>query len=157
MDKYLFTMYFTAAVKLATVAHLEQKDIGGHPYLLHPLTVSELCKSDKAKIVAVLHDVVEDSEFTVEDIRKHIPDEEILTAIDLLTKKKKDKHGEGYRQYLGRIKRHPVAREVKIADLMHNSNLSRIPSPTEKDIKRRKKYLNSLAYLMGETPEYIDQ
>lgn len=141
--------YYIAAFEIATRAHLHQKDIGGKPYIFHPITVSKQCQSSKAKIVALLHDVLEDSDITIEEIEREIPDKEILHAITLLTKKSQDKKGAGYVEYLRRIKADAIAREVKVADLVHNMDLSRLPRITERDTKRQDKYRQSLEFLSG--------
>lgn len=156
MTKKEFVQIYNKAIRIAIIAHYGQRDISGEPYILHPLIVSEKCISDEGKIVALLHDVVEDSLITIEDIRKKIPREDILTAIFLLTKVEGDKKGEGYKKYLERIKANELAREVKIADLKHNMDLSRINRPlTEWDKKRQTKYIKSFDYLTGKTKEYI--
>lgn len=154
MEKEKFIQYYTDAFAIATKAHLSQKDIGGKPYILHPIEVARHCISDKAKIVAILHDVIEDSDIQIEDIRKIIPDEEILSAIVLLTKTVNDRKGVGYVEYLKRIKANEIACEVKIADLMHNMDLSRIPQLSDWDRRRQIKYRNSLDFLLGKTDEY---
>lgn len=150
----VFEDYFAKAHSIAEKAHAGQKDIAGEDYIKHPIKVSSECDSCKGKIVALLHDVVEDSDITIDDIRAEIPDEEILTAIVLLTKTKKDRYGDGYVEYLTRIKNNDLAREVKIADLQHNMILSRLPVITDRDLKRQKKYQASLDFLKGVSTEY---
>lgn len=148
MNKLEFNLYYETALKIAIFAHCGQKDIGNEPYILHPLLVSENCRTDKGKITALLHDVVEDSDLTIEDIKKRIPDEEILTALNLLTKKETDRNGQGYQCYLCRIKNNSIACEVKMADLRHNMDLSRISRPlTNWDFRRQEKYQKSLDFL----------
>ena len=148
MNKLQFALYYEIALKIAIFAHCGQKDIGNEPYILHPLLVSENCHTDKGKITALLHDVVEDSDLTIEDIKKRIPDEEILIALKLLTKSNEDRSGQGYQCYLCRIRNNPIACEVKMADLRHNMDLSRISRPlTNWDFRRQEKYRKSLEYL----------
>lgn len=131
------------AIILATRIHTNQKDKGGEHYIFHPLRVMLSVDSLDAKIVAVLHDVIEDSTFgTLDDLSSHFgPD--IVDALDHLTRRK----GEKYERFIMRCAGHPLALVVKIADLKDNMNLSRIPNPTEKDIERTKKYQAALQYL----------
>ena len=132
------------AIALATRAHEGQTDQAGADYIAHPLRVMENCVSDDAKIVAVLHDVVEDSDTTLEDLREMFAPQ-IVDAIALLTKSGDIE----YSMYIENIKANALAREVKIADLRDNMNLTRIENPTEKDFKRLEKYRGALAVLEG--------
>ena len=124
------------AKEIAEKAHAGQRDKGGNPYILHPIRVMERCETELEKITAVLHDVVEDSEFTLEDLRKEGFPEEILEALDCLTHPR----GEKYMDYIERVCQNPLAVRVKYADLQDNMDLSRIPNPTEKDHARLEKY-----------------
>ncbi|MBQ7102918.1 MAG: HD domain-containing protein [Anaerotignum sp.] len=124
------------AMKLAEKAHRGQVDKGGHPYILHPKRVMEICETEEEKITALLHDVMEDTAYTQEDLRKEGFSEEILTALICLT----HREGEGYMEYIERICQNPLAVRVKYADLRDNMDLSRIPHPTEKDAARLEKY-----------------
>lgn len=108
--------FLDKAILLATKYHMGQRDKTGHNYILHPLRVMEKVESIQAKIVAVLHDVVEDTEMTLEDLQSAGFDEELLTAISLLTRNKEDE----YFAYVERISSNPLAKEVKIADLQDN-------------------------------------
>ena len=119
------------AYAIALVAHKGQVDKAGVDYINHPLAVSAKCNTEKEKIVALLHDVVEDTNVTLEDLSKFF-DSEIIEAIDLLTHKDE----EDYLVYLSKIKSNSLARTVKIADLENNMDLTRIPNPTEKDYQR---------------------
>ena len=103
----------------------------GVDYINHPLTVASKCSSEKEKIVALLHDVIEDTQVTIEDLRLFF-DEEIVEAINLLTHREED----DYMTYLAKIKNNKLAKIVKIADLENNMDLSRLPNPTEKDYQR---------------------
>lgn len=123
-------------------AHKGQIDKGGAEYYLHPFHVAEKCKSIDAKIVALLHDVVEDTDITLADLSKFF-EPVIIEAVDAITKQ----NGISYDAYLSRVKKNPLAREVKIQDLMHNSDLSRLNEVTEEDLKRVEKYKKSIAYL----------
>ena len=121
------------AIILATENHKGQLDKGGHPYILHPLRVMVNVKSLKAKIVAILHDIIEDTDITKED----------LLTIELLSKSKK----EDYIHYIRRIKGNPLAKEVKMADLQDNMDLTRLNKITEKDLNRVEKYKKAYSIL----------
>lgn len=133
---------FEFAYEIARRAHAVQKDKAGKPYIEHPVTVASLVHSDKAKIAAILHDVAEDSNITVESLRTLFGDE-IGDALDSLTHRK----GENYEDYVKRVSTNEIAREVKIADLTHNSDLGRLPFVTEKDVARVEKYKKALRFL----------
>lgn len=124
------------ARKIAEKAHAGQRDKGGNPYILHPIRVMERCETELEKITAVLHDVLEDSEYTLEDLRKEGFADEILEALICLT----HLEGEGYMEYIERVCKNPLATRVKYADLQDNMDLSRILHPTEKDYARLEKY-----------------
>lgn len=135
------------AIKVATEAHKGQTDKGGNPYFEHPKAVAAQVNNIEHKIVAYLHDVVEDSEITLDDLSEMGFTFRIVNSVRLLTKTKELT----YEEYLKRLKTDDNARHVKIADLRHNMNISRIPEPTEKDHKRLEKYKQSLEFL--EFPE----
>ena len=141
-----FLMY-EKAITIAIKAHQKQKDRGGKPYIYHPLYVAMNCDELKYKIVAVLHDVVEDSDITIAELRDAGFDEDILEAVDLLTKKDEDKHGQGYVEYLKRIRENDIALVVKLEDLKHNSDISRLKDVKEKDLQRVEKYKKSIMFL----------
>ncbi|MHC4489028.1 MAG: GTP pyrophosphokinase [Planctomycetota bacterium] len=124
------------AIILAANAHLGQKDKAGAPYILHPLRVMLRMRRQTEMLVAVLHDVVEDTSWTLDALRKEGFPEEVLMVLDCLTRK----NGESYDGYIERVKNIPVARRVKLADLEDNMNISRISNLTERDIDRLKKY-----------------
>ena len=124
------------AISLAEKAHQGQVDKGGHPYIGHPKRVMENCETTEEKIVAMLHDVIEDTEYTADDLRKEGFSEEIITALLCLT----HREGESYMEYIERICENSLAVRVKYADLQDNMDLSRIPDPTEKDLARLEKY-----------------
>ena len=121
--------------------HSRQKDKAGKLYIFHPLNVSFGVKSKDAKIVALLHDVIEDSEYTINYL-DFLSDKQ-KQSLRLLTHRKE----EPYFQYINRIKSNDIAKEVKLSDLMHNSNLSRLKVITEKDIKRNEKYKRAIELL----------
>jgi (p)ppGpp synthase/HD superfamily hydrolase len=131
------------AIILATTSHAGQIDKGGNPYILHPLRVMLSMTTEESRIVAVLHDVVEDTNITLDDLRQQGFSEEIVTAIDCLTRK----NDESYLQFIKRIKRNELAKAVKIADISDNKDLSRIASPTKTDLARIEKYNKALSIL----------
>lgn len=133
----------TKAISIATSAHESQVDKGGKPYIQHPLRVMKQMMSDAARIVAVLHDVIEDSDYSFDDLVAAGFSEEIVCAIKVLTRAT----GESYNSYLQRIKTNPIALAVKLADLQDNMDLTRLPTITEKDIERQKKYYIAVTIL----------
>ncbi len=133
----------TKAISIATSAHKSQVDKGGKPYIEHPLRVMKQMTTDATRIVAVLHDVIEDSDYSFNDLIVAGFSEEIVSAIVVLTKQK----GVSYKKYLRAIKTNPIAIAVKLADLRDNMDLTRLPTITEKDIERQKKYSKAVATL----------
>ena len=124
------------ALILAAKAHTGQVDKGGAPYILHPIRVMLACEGEKEKIVALLHDTLEDTALTAADLRREGFPAEIVQAVLCLTRRQ----GEDYMAYIARVCENPLAAEVKYADLQDNLDLSRIPNPTEKDFARIRKY-----------------
>ncbi|WP_308721962.1 HD domain-containing protein [Paenibacillus polysaccharolyticus] len=139
-------MDIESAISLALQAHKGQLDKGGQPYILHPLAVMNRVESMEEKIVAVLHDVIEDSEVTLEELRGLGFSEEILTAIQLLTRSTED----SYEEFIEKTTTNRTARNVKIADIKENMNISRIMNPTEEDYNRLEKYRKALERLEHE-------
>lgn len=131
------------AIDLALHAHAGQTDKGGNPYILHPLSVMMRMSDEKEKIVAVLHDVVEDCGVTASDLRQTGFDTEIIDAVFALTRRE----NETYMEFVARCAQNKLARGVKIADIQENMDLSRIPNPTETDFKRVEKYKKALEHL----------
>jgi len=130
---------------LATKAHDAQLDKAGKPYILHPLRVMMKVDSIDMKIVAVLHDILEDTELTKEDLLREGFSQEIVETIECLTRKE----NEDYMDFIKRCKINYMAKIVKLADLEDNCDLKRIENPTEKDYERVKKYkkaINELLY-----------
>ena len=123
--------------------HKGQVDKSGVDYILHPITVSLSCVSDSAKIVALLHDVLEDTDATIDDLVKLDLTKEEIEAIKLLTKPRK----EDYMHYVKRVAENPIAREVKMCDLRHNMDISRLKHITEKDMQRVERYKQAYHYL----------
>jgi hypothetical protein len=141
-------MTLEQAIGIALEAHAGQLDKADKPYILHPLRVMmavECPSIDSARLVAILHDVVEDSDWTVEQLdERHRLAPEEQAALRLLT------HGddEDYDAYIDRVAKNPLARAVKVADLRDNLDVTRLEAVTEKDAKRISKYLKSLRRLM---------
>ena len=124
------------AIALAAKQHEGQVDKANSPYILHPLRVMLNVPTIEHKIVAVLHDILEDTETTIEDLYQFGFQEHIIDAIVALTKKQ----GETRLEAAQRARQNPIARVVKLADINDNMNLSRIQSPTVKDFERLKEY-----------------
>ncbi|VJT83693.1 metal dependent phosphohydrolase, HD region [Streptococcus pneumoniae] len=131
------------ALAIAKKAHAGQVDKAGIDYIQHPLYVASQVKTEQEKAVALLHDVIEDSDITAADLLASGLSNEVVTAVQILTKKK----GQSYQEYLGKVKSNNLARVVKLADLKHNSDLSRLKSVTNTDYERVKKYKNAIYYL----------
>ena len=112
-------------------------------YLLHPLRLMLRAQSDEERIVAVLHDVVEDSEWTLEGLRAEGFSETVLAAVDSVTRRR----GEAYEDFVRRAGENPIGRRVKLADLEDNCDLGRISDPSEKDIARVAKYRCAISWL----------
>ena len=123
------------AEDIATKAHKGQFDRCGVEYINHPRTVASYVDNPKEKIVAWLHDTIEDTDITEADLRPVFGDE-ITDAVVALTKTE----GEDYFDYISRVIKNPLSARVKIADLTHNMKPDRIPHPTEEDQKRMEKY-----------------
>ncbi|VQX84251.1 guanosine polyphosphate pyrophosphohydrolases/synthetases (COG0317) [Streptococcus pneumoniae] len=131
------------AYEVAKKAHLGQVDKAGVDYIKHPKTVASFVKTDEEKAVAYLHDVVEDTKLTLLDLEELGFSKTIIEAVDILTKKKE----QDYQSYLNLVKTNELARVVKLADLRHNSDLTRLSKITTKDIERNKKYRSAIAFL----------
>lgn len=123
---------------LATNAHAGQFDRGGKPYILHPMKVMHYLKSDDEELqcMALLHDVVEDTKTTWDDLIAIGCTERVINAVKALTKMP----GESYDQYKDRVFANEDAMKVKMADLRHNTDIRRLKGVTEKDIIRMEKY-----------------
>lgn len=134
------------AIALACEAHKGQVDKAGEPYILHPLRLMLQFSTNEERIVAVLHDVLEDSELTCWDLRTQGIPLECMDAVCVLTKGK----GEDYSEYIERVFRNPLATRIKLSDLEHNSDLSRLPEVTEKDRQRHTKYQRAIEFLKKE-------
>ena len=123
--------------------HQGQVDKAGQPYIGHPARVAGRLESEEAQVVGWLHDTVEDTGLTIEAVEAQFGPE-TASALDAVTRRT----GESWDDYLVRVKENPVARQVKISDLIDNSNLSRLPRVTMKDVRRQEKYNKALQFLM---------
>ncbi len=124
------------AIRIATIAHEGQKDKAGAPYILHPLRVMMTLTDETERICAVLHDVIEDTDITIEYLMNEGFPKDVLTALDFLSKRE----NETYDSFIKRILNNKLACKVKLADLNDNMDLSRIPNPSPKDYQRVEKY-----------------
>lgn len=131
------------ALSIATKAHRGQFDKAGIDYIEHPIFVASQVDSEEEKAVALLHDVIEDSSVTAEELLNAGLPETVVTAVQILSKKK----GQDYQTYLKTVKSNPLARAVKLADLKHNSDLLRLETITDKDLERLEKYKKAIDYL----------
>lgn len=139
----IYTPITKKALQLCFEAHKEQVDKSGIPYVFHPFYLAEQMEDENTTVVALLHDVVEDTDYTLEDLREIGFPQEVIDALALLTHDPEVP----YMEYVSEIAKNPVAKAVKIADLKHNSDLSRLDAVDEKILKRREKYLQALALL----------
>ena len=131
------------ALEIATRAHRGQLDKAGEPYINHPKAVARMLGTEEAQTVALLHDVIEDTNVTLDDLKEAGFSDNIITAVDCLT----HRDGEKREEYIMRVSRNPLATMVKLADLKHNQDLSRIKSPGEKDFARVARYKEEEAFL----------
>jgi (p)ppGpp synthase/HD superfamily hydrolase len=134
------------AIRIAVEAHRGQKDKAGAPYILHPLRMMFRMQTDAERMTAVLHDVVEDTPWTLDALRARGFSDEVIAAVDHLTRRA----DESYDEFAERAGRHPVARRVKIADLEDNMDLRRIGQVTDKDIERVNRYLRAWRLLTAD-------
>lgn len=139
----IYTHLTSEAMKIAYAAHHGQVDKGGIPYIFHPYHLAEQMKDEYSTCVALLHDVVEDTDVTLEDLAKTFP-KEVIDAIRVMTHRK----DEPYLEYVARVKTNPIAKAVKLADLLHNSDESRLPNADEATLSYfREKYRKAFEIL----------
>ena len=139
----IYTDMTKKALKLCFDVHKEQVDKSRLPYVFHPFHLAEQMETEDTTIVALLHDVVEDSDLTLDDLRQMGFGVAVIAALALLTH---DPAVE-YMDYVRAIKDNPIARAVKLADLRHNSDLTRLDTLDEKVLARREKYLQAMTLL----------
>lgn len=139
----IYTENTKKALKLCFEAHKEQMDKSGMPYVFHPFHLAEQMNDEVTTIVALLHDVVEDTDYTLNDLQNMGFGKDVIDALALLT------HDPDvpYMDYVSKIKENPIAKAVKLADLKHNSDISRVDVVDEKVLKRREKYQKALQLL----------
>lgn len=128
------------AIEIALLAHKGQKDKSGGEYILHPLRVMERGKTEIEKICGVLHDVIEDSNWTIEDLKNEGFSEEVISVIKCLTK---ETENEDYDAFIERVSKDPIAVQVKLNDLLDNMDITRLNKLDEKDLHRLSKYLRA--------------
>lgn len=138
------------AINIATTAHNGQIDKAGQPYISHPLRVMSMGTTDEEKIVGILHDVIEDSNWTFEQLAAEGFSTEIIEALRCVTKLSEN---EPYYKFIQRVKNNPLAIKVKINDLIDNMDIRRLAYISENDVKRLRKYLKAYKQLLGE-PTY---
>lgn len=148
----IYTKNTKKAMKLAYEKHSGQFDRSGLPYIFHPFHLAEQMDDEDSVIVALLHDVVEDTDTTFDDLESMGFSDRVIAAIKLLTRQDTT----DYFEYVKKISADPIATMVKIADLKHNSDLSRLNKVSEKDIARVEKYKKCLDFLTGITKELIN-
>lgn len=139
----LYTPLTKKAMKLCFTAHRDQTDKSGLPYVFHPFHLAEQMPDENTTVTALLHDVVEDTAYSLEDMRGMGFPEPVLDAIALMT------HDESvpYLTYVAKLRDNPIARTVKLADLRHNSDLSRLDAVDAAALKRVEKYRRAMALL----------
>ena len=142
----IYTPLTSRAMRIAYDAHHGQTDKAGAPYIFHPFHLAEQMPDEASCCAALLHDVVEDTDVTLEAIAAEFPPE-VVEAVRLLTHEK----GTDYLEYVRALKDNPIARTVKLADLAHNSDESRWPDASpEQRAYFREKYRRAREVLMGE-------
>ena len=141
----IYTPMTKKALKLCFEAHRDQLDKSGLPYVFHPFHLAEQMDSENAVVLALLHDVVEDTDITPGQLAQEGFPAEVLAALALLT------HDEAvpYMEYVAAIAGNPLARQVKLADLRHNSDLTRLDSIDQYALARAEKYRQAIALLEG--------
>lgn len=139
----LYTEKTKKALKLCFKAHKDQLDKSGIPYVFHPFHLAEQMETEDTTVVALLHDVAEDSDYTLQDLAQMGFGDTVMQALTLLT------HDDDvdYMDYVRAIKDNPVAKAVKLADLHHNSDITRLDVVDEKALARREKYREAIRLL----------
>lgn len=136
---------YVSAMNIMFKQHYGQKDKAGHDYYFHPVRVSVECYGTDEKIVALLHDTIEDTGLTADDLRKAGFSDDIINGILAVTRK----NGESYAQFIERVKQNRLGLTVKLRDLEDNMDITRLPNLMERDCHRLNKYLHSWRYLVG--------
>ena len=141
------------AIGIAIEAHRGQFDKAGKIYILHPMRVMLRGKNETEQIVGILHDTIEDTPVTIKMLREEGFSEEILIALECITKQENEK----YDHFISRILKNPLATQVKLYDIEDNMNRERIPYPTPKDKARYKKYAKYHKIIIKKLKEYKKQ
>lgn len=142
-----WTELTAAAWEIACIAHRGQKDKAGAPYILHPYHLAAQMGDEVSAATALLHDVLEDTEVTAEDLAAAGIPKNVIQTVKALTRQ----DGETYFEYIERLKRDPIAVVVKKEDLKHNLDLSRLGhEPDKADLRRARKYEKALRILETE-------
>lgn len=139
----IYTEKTKKALKLCFEAHKNQLDKSGMPCVFHPFHLAEQMETEETVVAALLHDVMEDTDYTAEDLKEMGFDGDVLDALLLLT----HQDGVDYMDYVKKIKSNPIARAVKLADLTHNSDLTRLDVVDEKALERKEKYKKAIEFL----------
>jgi len=139
----IYTALTKQALKLCFEAHRDQIDKSGMPYVFHPFHLAEQMDTEESTIVALLHDIVEDTNYTLQDLKALGFPSNVIDALALMTHDPKVP----YMEYVKGISANPLATKVKLADLRHNSDLSRLDSVDEKALSRVKKYAAAIELL----------
>ncbi len=139
----IYTSETKKALKLSFEAHKNQVDKSGLPYVYHPFHLAEQMTDENSTVIALLHDVVEDTEYTFDDLQKLGFNDVIIEALKLLT------HDDAvpYMEYVKAVQGNETARAVKLADLKHNSDLTRLDFVDEKALVRKEKYEEAIKLL----------
>lgn len=135
------------AISLAVQAHKGQRDKSGRPYILHPLRIMCRLQTDTEMIVALLHDVIEDTTYTLDDLDRMGYASEVIDAVDCLT----HREGESYDDYLVRVQTNVIATRVKLYDLEDNMDVRRMKTIEERDVERLRKYRSAYATLLKDS------
>jgi len=139
----IYTNLTKKALSLCFEAHKNQLDKSGMPYVFHPFHLAEQMETEETVVVALLHDLVEDTDYTIDDLKAMGFPQNVTDAIALMTHAPEV----DYMDYVAGIKTNPIAKTVKLADLRHNSDTARLDKVTEKDLKRAKKYAEAIKFL----------
>lgn len=131
------------ALNIAIEAHKWQTDKAGMPYIFHLLRVSEKGQTETEKICGLLHDIVEDTEWTFDKLKQEGFSDKIVSVIKCITKRK----GENYMDFIKRVSKNPIATRIKINDLEDNMDIKRLSFLTEKDLERLNKYIRAYHFL----------
>ena len=137
-------MNLERAIEIAQEAHKGVKDKGGHDYINHPIRVMHAMSNDQEKIVAILHDVVEDSDWTFDRLKEKGFEDSVIESLRCVTKYSEE---EDYQEFIKRAATNKIATKVKMADIEDNLDLSRLGTLTDKDLTRIEKYKKALKYL----------